>query len=545
MRIGDYIDQVLVARGEHPPFTWQAVLPEGLSCRSWGAVCGIVPASIRDGQALSLMVRDQRNNQNQLDIRFSVQPMPDPPHGFCSIPGGFSLVGYHPSPQRDGRLNQLATDGLAINLRLAAQKWPPGVVYLDGFYIQKYEVTNGEYEVFLRTSGRGTPGHWDNGAVPPNLQNHPVVNVSYEDAVTYCKWMTDQAQAAGLPFRYGLPTHWEWEKAARGTFDSGDNPAAVDGNGRIYPWGDTWGQPNVHDMNVIADDFVNLGTVAVTAHPNILSPVGAADLAGNVSEWIDGGKVEDGRAWKHIRGASWRKLSQRYGLCFFYGEELFDKDIAQDDIGFRCVVHLAVEHPLEQALVPLGNDAYIDGQGRRQWIGAFHMARFAVSNDEFAKFDPAHPFEESERFHPVTNVSLEQAKAFCTWKTHKEGGQVHQLPNRHEWERACRGVGSRIYPWGQDYSRYLCNSLESGFGRPIDVWALWQGATPEGIYNMCGNVSEWLMNREAIGGSYCSTCQHYGRPPYENDSTAYDGRGQPDIGFRYVAYGPNRGEKHG
>ena len=97
-----------------------------------------------------------------------------------------------------------------------------------------------------------------------------------------------------------------------------------------------------------------------------------------------------------------------------------------------------------------------------------------------------------------------------------------------------RGGGST--PWGNEYNRYRCNSLESGWGHPIDVWTLWEGTTPDGIYNLCGNTSEWLLGGEAVGGSWRSTCNGFGAPPYEADDSASEGEGQDDIGFRYVTH---------
>jgi formylglycine-generating enzyme required for sulfatase activity len=256
-------------------------------------------------------------------------------------------------------------------------------------------------------------------------------------------------------------------------------------------------------------------------------------LAGNVSEWVDGGQIESGTIWKHIRGASWRKAGQRYGLTFFFRQELVDPAMCQDDLGFRCVIDLPGRPIPQQAFVPLGRDQFADAEGQRQFIGGFLMARFAVTNQEYAEFRANHAFDPRLASHPVTGVSHQDALDFCRWKTQREG-KTFGLPARAEWERAYRGTEGRRYPWGSEYSKYRCNSLESGWGRTISVWDLWQGATPEGIYNLCGNTFEWTREGQALGGSWCSTCDIFGAEPYQAASVDLEGR--EDIGFRCVTY---------
>jgi formylglycine-generating enzyme required for sulfatase activity len=520
MKRGDYIDFALSARGKHKPFQWEAALPEGLRCRPWGALHG-VGASIVPGQhAVNLQVSDQQGNQASKTIPLSVEELPPVPAGFVPVPGGPFPIGYHRSQARDGWITQTHL----IALEQVVEDWPAQVIHLDGFYMQKYEVTNREYQEFVNNTGHSPPGHWDGNRPPAGAENHPVVEVSYKDAQAYCAWQNEKAKAAQMRLEFALPTHWEWEKAAKG-------PATAEGNsGRIFPWGDVWGDGMLHDLN--SEVF---GTVDVTLHGDASSAYGVCDLAGNVSEWVDGGEIKNHRVWKHIRGASWRKNGKLYGLTFFSGRELVDPEITRDDIGFRCVARpLPVRKPA-QAMVPLGNDAggFLDGQGRQQFLGQFFMARFAVSNDEFAAFSPNHQFEPSARWRPVVNVSLTDALAFCQWKSAQDGVNCH-LPSRSKWELACRGLTGRKYAWGNEYLRYLCNSIESGWGRTVDVWDLWDGASPDGIYNLCGNTFEWLSNGEAVGGSWQSTCKGYGAPPYDSDRSATDHKGQSDIGFRYV-----------
>ena len=90
---------------------------------------------------------------------------------------------------------------------------PMHVVFLEPYRINRYPVTNGEYEAFVQTTGHPPPPHWKKGIVSPGETNLPVVHVDSYDAGECARW------AGGR-----LPTEAEWEKAARGADD------------RIYPW---------------------------------------------------------------------------------------------------------------------------------------------------------------------------------------------------------------------------------------------------------------------------------------------------------------------
>jgi len=87
--------------------------------------------------------------------------------------------------------------------------------------------------------------------------DHPIVNVTYDDAVAYCNW-------AGVE----LPTEAQWEKAARGT------------DGRIWPWGNKWDNRKCHSGESGIDK-----TTPVGSFPSGASPYGVMDMAGNVWEW--------------------------------------------------------------------------------------------------------------------------------------------------------------------------------------------------------------------------------------------------------------------
>jgi formylglycine-generating enzyme required for sulfatase activity len=89
---------------------------------------------------------------------------------------------------------------------------PQHRVYVSGFYISKYPITDLEYRSFLKSTGYGAPFGFDKNLHEQERENHPVINVSWNNAVAFCVWLSKET---GKQFR--LPTEAEWEKTARGT----------------------------------------------------------------------------------------------------------------------------------------------------------------------------------------------------------------------------------------------------------------------------------------------------------------------------------------
>ena len=188
---------------------------------------------------------------------------------------------------------------------------PVHEVVLDAYWIDKFEVTSGQYADCVEAGACDKPG------AEANYANHPVVNVSWNDAKDYCEW-------AGRR----LPSEAEWEKAARGT------------NERTYPWGDE--DPSASLLNY---DGNNGGTTMVGFYPAGASPYGALDMAGNVWEWTgslyedypydseDGRENMNALGLRILRGGSWsnngwfvRTADRLGGVPVFW----------LNNYGFRC-----------------------------------------------------------------------------------------------------------------------------------------------------------------------------------------------------------------
>ena len=158
------------------------------------------------------------------------------------------------------------------------EKWvqweqPQHLVQLSEYAIGRYPVTNREYQFFVKETGHRFPQGWDEGQYPVEKGDHPVVNVSWEDARDYCQWLS-----AKTGRNYRLPSEAEWEKAARWRPASAGN-----GEGEVltYPWGDEFDPKKCNTYGSGIGDTSPVGQFS----PQGDSPYGCADMAGNVWEW--------------------------------------------------------------------------------------------------------------------------------------------------------------------------------------------------------------------------------------------------------------------
>jgi len=194
------------------------------------------------------------------------------------------------------------------------------------YFMARFPVTNAQYAAYVNAQGIKHPVNgWE------KKSDHPVVNVSWKDAMAYCRWWND-LQRNELPSGVVLclPTEAEWEKAARGTA------------GLIYPWGNTFDKNKCNLNEGGIDDTTPVGAYS----PQGDSPYGAADMVGNVWEWTHSlfknypYEAEDGREAETVssdhvqRGGSFMGTDQLARSAARYkGDPSF-----LDFVGFRVVV---------------------------------------------------------------------------------------------------------------------------------------------------------------------------------------------------------------
>lgn len=138
-------------------------------------------------------------------------------------------------------------------------------------------------------------------------------------------------------------------------------------------------------------------------------------------------------------------------------------------------------------------------------IEPFSMSRYLVTNSQFYKFLRANPnepiptswttgsFDMAKANHPVWSVTYESATAYCDWLNDCLG-RSFRLPTEYEWEYAAAGPEQNAYPWGNTHISDAANTWETGVFDTTPVGLFPRGANWCGIYDMGGNVEEWVSD---------------------------------------------------
>jgi formylglycine-generating enzyme required for sulfatase activity len=233
---------------------------------------------------------------------------------------------------------QKLNNGGTCNRDWFTDEEPAYTVTLDSFYMDKFEVSNTAYRQCVVGGGCQPPYYISSDSRTQyygdaQYDNYPVINVDWDQAVTYCAWRGAR-----------LPSEAEWEKAARGS------------DGRLYPWGNMFDgtQANSCDTNCSADEWRNpsfndgyADTAPVDAFPSGVSEYGIYNLAGNVFEWTsslyqfypysasDGREDLTSNGDRVLRGGSW--ISSGFSLLSAYRVG-FNPMVTVNNVGFRCVL---------------------------------------------------------------------------------------------------------------------------------------------------------------------------------------------------------------
>jgi formylglycine-generating enzyme required for sulfatase activity len=173
--------------------------------------------------------------------------------------------------------------------------------------------------------------------------------------------------------------------------------------------------------------------------------------------------------------------------------------------------------PFDWCEIPAGD---VDVDGTLNEVDRFYMAKYPVTNQQFQIFldDPVgyrdpnwfNFSDEAKKWHrgirsstqpiysdfdlPRTYVNWYEAVAYTRWLEEKSGtSYTLTLPTEVQWQRAAQGDDGRLYPWGNHFDKQYCNTLTSKIGKPMPVMAYPNGASPYGVFDLCGNVSEWTL----------------------------------------------------
>jgi len=213
---------------------------------------------------------------------------------------------------------------------------PEHKVYLDAYYIDKYEVTAAQFAAFLNDVKTFKEFYKDSkfGMLVlekdfksrKGLESYPINNVTWFGAAAFCKWKNKR-----------LPTEAEWEKAARGT------------EGNFFPWGNDPITPQkARYLQNWTEEIAYRVMVPVDSMPEGKSTFGLFHMLGNVKEWVDdwydreyykeenhnlNPKGQIGGEFKVLKGGSWRDL-RSFVYASFRNNSY--PNTALDDYGFRC-----------------------------------------------------------------------------------------------------------------------------------------------------------------------------------------------------------------
>ncbi|OYT19504.1 MAG: hypothetical protein CCU26_11245 [Nitrospira sp. UW-LDO-01] len=213
-------------------------------------------------------------------------------------------------------------------------EYPRHEVFLDSFLIDQFEVTNGRYIEFVKSTGHRVPQNqtnptrnlWQGDSITESVAERPVINVDWFDADAYCKWAGKR-----------LPTEAEWEKAAKGTSD------------RRFVWGNV--EPTAKHLNYNQRWIGEKTLMPVGSYEAGKSPYGAYDMAGNVWEWVNdwydaryyeksperNPKGPETGLKKVIRGAGWQNETPTVRI---FTRVESDPTMRNESTGFRCATEV-------------------------------------------------------------------------------------------------------------------------------------------------------------------------------------------------------------
>ena len=193
----------------------------------------------------------------------------------------------------------------------------------------------------------------------------------------------------------------------------------------------------------------------------------------------------------------------------------------------------------------MGDEGYRSNPKHRVFLDGYYMGVHCITNRQYRRFVeattrdrhrnnllchvPDNSFwqDRSKADHPVVDVNWEDASAYCAW-----AGLA--LPTEAQWERAARGPGNLIYPWGNAWNENKCRHKNNrGSETTCPVFAYPQGVSGFGTLNQSGNVDEWCRDWYNYGKDNIYFCDEHGRGITNPDASYY----QPDHNKRVMRGG--------
>jgi len=406
---------------------------------------------------------------------------------------------------------------------------PERSIVLSAYCIDTTEVTNGAYHECIEAGVCRPPPQAADSRF--SQKSGPVVGISWFEAAKYCGFVVKR-----------LPTEAEWEKAARGT------------EAALFPWGDEPAE-RVANCSYGCGDLYEF-TAPVGSFPEGASPVGALDMAGNVTEWVNDyygeGYSKFGPAvdppgprsgvLRVVRGGSYRDVVEVLRASNRYYKRAEE---GEPSVGFRCALSIdagnresgtgiverrpqvrpllrpAVEaHPAsksDRVLIPAGpalvgsSEAGAEESPQRTVrLPSFAMDVTEVTTAAFARCvengtcrdDGILPFSAQSAWRcNLGKPGRDQHPINCVTRRGAEdfcrqaGGR---LPSEDEWEKAASGGMGRLYPWGSRMKPFSANCDDvmcgDGYVLTAPVGSFPGGASPYGLLDMSGNVMEWTSS---------------------------------------------------
>jgi len=483
-------------------------------------------------------------------------------------------------------------------------------VRLSNFSMSRYAVTVAEFRRFVDATGYRTDAengsgsriqngsefvikaevNWRHGVSgnvrPQSEENHPVVHVSWNDAVEYCRWLSEKTGKS-----YRLPTEAEWEYACRAgshtPFNTGENltTSGANYNGN-FPY-------NNNPKGLYRQNTVPVDSFAPNAW-------GLYNMHGNVMEWCSdwygqtyydeckaNGTVTNPAgpatgSYRVIRGGSWNLHDAR---CRSALRIFHIPDVQIYNVGFRLVLEQSWKDAdrcsqsflVDSSTCQLSKDMLkrgteFDGfkqqskvisinglQGKEvsfefcpipagmfnmglhevKMDQDFYLGKYPVTQNQWEAVMGSNPSNFKGGSLPVETVSFDDAQIFIQKLNQLSGKKNYRLPTEKEWEYACRAGTTSEYYFGDDESQlgeYAWYSDNSGnTTHPVGQ----KKPNEWGLYDMAGNVCEWTDSwydssrsyrvfRGGGWGNYAETCRSANRINFGPGGRDFD------IGFRLV-----------